>query len=109
MEALLVLLAVYLLAVLVVFPIWTLMKTGGLSDRMGRLTGRIHELEAELKKLRARPADPPASITNPEPVAAPAQAAIVEPEPVVRETITPPAPIIPPVAAVYDRRPDVAS
>ena len=53
MEALLVLLALYLFVVLVVLPAWTLMKFNGLTDYQDRLRERINDLEAESKKLRA--------------------------------------------------------
>ena len=101
MEALLVLLAVYLFAVLVVFPIWTLIKTGSQSDRQDRQAGRIQDLEDEVKKLRSALANLPAASVRPE--ATPVQAAAVVPEPVIRENIPAPAParLVPPVAAVY--------
>ncbi len=90
MEALLVLLAVYLFAVLVVFPIWTFMKTGSQADRQDRQAGRIQDLEAEVRKLRSALANLTAASAPPAP--APIQPAFVAPAPVIREVVAPPAP-----------------
>src|SRR4051812_46042796 len=106
MEALLVLLTVYLFAVLVVFPIWTLMKTGGQSDRQDRLAARLAELEAEVRKLRTSAVHAPAAAVKTESTPAPAQPAVAAPSPVVRETLGPPAPMVPPGSAAGDRPPE---
>jgi uncharacterized membrane protein len=59
MEALLVLLGVYLFAVLIVLPIWTVIKISGQRDAHDALQRRLSELEIEVKALRQKSQQPP--------------------------------------------------
>lgn len=81
MEALAILLVLYLVAVLVLLPIWTIIKLRSHRDLIETLLGRIDELEMETKQLRGAargeiaptpaptPAEPLAPIAPPAPVA----------------------------------------
>lgn len=92
MEALLVLLAVYLFAVLIVFPIWMLIKTGNQSDRQDHFADRIQALEGQIKELQKALRERPAPSTPPVPTPAPAQPAASVTEPVIRESVPSPEP-----------------
>lgn len=101
MEALLVLLAIYLFAVLIVFPIWVLIKTGNQTDRHDVLSHRVEELEAEVKKLRATLFNLPALSAQPEspPARAPVeQPAAVTSSPMISAPVAIPEPPPAPVA-----------
>jgi uncharacterized membrane protein len=98
MEPLIVLLVIYLIAVLVILPIWAVVKIRGHDGDVEMLQGRIRLQEDELRGLRAllhnipavslaRPPEQPPAPT-PLPVAAPApraQPPAVKPEPKVLE------------------------
>lgn len=60
MEALLILLLLYLAATLIVLPIWTILKVRRHDDEIEVLAQRLGSLDAELKELRSRgvPATP---------------------------------------------------
>lgn len=53
MEALLILIALYLLFAVVAFPIWMLIRTGSTNDIVAQLRRRIERLEDEVAQLRA--------------------------------------------------------
>ncbi len=59
MEALLVLLGVYLFAVLIVLPLWTLIKIGGQRNDHEALKSRLAALESEVETLREKLRTPP--------------------------------------------------
>ena len=64
MEALLVLLGLYLFAVLIILPIWTVIKISGQRDRHDALQRQLGNLQASLETLRQKldlsPPPPPA-------------------------------------------------
>ena len=108
MESLIVLLALYLFAILIVFPIWMFTKTRGLDERQDLMAQKLLELEAEVKKLRAGAITPPPApvakvATVPPPVVAspPVSPVVIPPAPVV---VAPPAPVAP-VPVVADEPP----
>lgn len=70
MEALIALLALYLLAVLVVLPIWTLIRIIGQREDHDALRRQLAKLADEIKSLRAAPSNPPAAAARPETPAA---------------------------------------
>ncbi len=76
MEALLVLLALYLFLALIVFPIWAYVKFNNLTETLDRLRQHVDELQAELRGLRtkllARPYESPAPVERREEPPAPA-------------------------------------
>jgi uncharacterized membrane protein len=96
MEALLILLALYLFVVLLIFPIWAYIKSGDLSDRNELLQHRITELEIKLEKLRSAPTPAPAAKPEPAPTIAAAAAAVPTPPVVVKPVPPPVAPVVPP-------------
>ena len=98
MEALLVLLAFYLFAVLIVFPIWMLTRTGGHSDQLHRLAERIQDLERELNQLKSAARSAPVAPHREETPTATVQPATIPPAPVIREVVAPaiPKPVEPP-------------
>jgi uncharacterized membrane protein len=66
MEALLVLLGLYLFAVLIVLPIWTFIKIGKQRDDHDALLRRLANLEATVAALREKPHTPAAVAPAPE-------------------------------------------
>ncbi len=54
MESLLVLLGLYLLVVLLILPIWTIVKINGHSRKMDELRHRLREAEGEMNALRQK-------------------------------------------------------
>lgn len=113
MEALLVLLALYLFLVLVVLPIWTIVKVRSHSQELEALHQRVHRLEGEISSLQARlreaPAPTPVKVETPRAAPAPKPAklaavtsapvvAAATPVPVTPNTGTTP-PMLPPVIA----------
>lgn len=66
MEALLVLLGIYLFAVLIILPIWTLIKIGGLRSDNDAVRRQLGTLEGELESLREKLKQP---VVPPPPVA----------------------------------------
>ncbi len=127
MEALLILLLLYLAAALIIFPIWAILKIGGNNTEIENLRQRLSYLDVEIKELHtklrqamsAKPAAPPAPVAQPAvvtpppvvvaPPVAPAPAPIEPPPPPVITSVTPspvlqPEPVaepppLPPVAA----------
>jgi uncharacterized membrane protein len=112
MEALLTLLIVYLVAVLVILPIWVIVKVLGHDRGLELLQSRLRSQEDELQKLRATIRDlsavvlakigaqaaapaPDVAPVPPKPAPAPEWAPLAFPEPVQ----PPPEPFIPPVPA----------
>ncbi|HKB56440.1 MAG TPA: DUF2339 domain-containing protein, partial [Lacunisphaera sp.] len=92
MEALLVLLALYLFLVLVVLPIWTIVKVRGHNDELEMLHQRLRQVETELASLQTKVREGIApTLAKPETPRAttPAKPAAVTPPPVVA---TPPMP-----------------
>ncbi|MBI2514428.1 MAG: DUF2339 domain-containing protein [Opitutae bacterium] len=95
MQALLVLLVLYLIAVLVVFPIWAFLRLSGRDEENEKLRRRLDWLEAELPSLRKIASAPrPAA-----PVATPTPVAPSSPAPAPAKT-EPPAPLAPAAPAV---------
>ena len=81
MEMLVILLLLYLVAALIIFPIWAMIKIGAHNTEMDALRQRLSYLDAELKELQiklrqlatAKPAEPPVSTAvaargNPRPI-----------------------------------------
>lgn len=100
MESLLVLLGLYLLVVLLILPIWTIVKINGHSSELDELRHRLREAEGEINTLRQK-------LREPAPVAKPLNAPTVDlvkadpppvapvaPAPVVAPT---PLPVLPPL------------
>lgn len=96
MEALLILLALYLFAVLVVFPIWVIVKFGDHQRTLDALYQEIEQLRDEVQRFRQSTASPQA-VTPPVPESAPARPASVPPPPAVAAAISPPPAITAPV------------
>jgi hypothetical protein len=97
MQALIVLLVLYLIVVLLILPIWTFIKIGGQRDDHDELKRQLGYLEDEVKNLRAAlrnlPATPAKTETPPVPVPVkPAAALAAPPPPVVTATMSPPEP-----------------
>jgi uncharacterized membrane protein len=88
MEALLVLLALYLFAVLVVLPIWTLINVGRNTDQTEVLRGRVSTLENEVNLLRTALKNLPAA---PAPAPTPEAPAAFTPTVVAAAAATPPS------------------
>jgi uncharacterized membrane protein len=110
MEALLILLLLYLAATLIVLPIWTILKVRRHDDEVEALAQRVEYLDAELKELRSRAPHPPAETVAGGVARAPTAAAAAPsapvPAPVVMPAAQPPAtvppaepPLLPPVIA----------
>ncbi len=101
MEALLVLLALYLFAVLVVFPIWVLSRFSGESDARDRLRRRVEQLETELNELRLNQRIQRTAPVKTETAPASVQPAVITPPPAVVAPVPPPKPVpaaVPPPA-----------
>jgi uncharacterized membrane protein len=97
MQALLVLLVLYLIAVLVVFPLWAFFKLTGRDEENTQLQRRLDWLEAELATVRrAATAARSAAATS---APAPSVAATPPAEPVGSARTAPP---LPPTAPVSD-------
>ena len=96
MEALLVLLAVYLLLVLIAFPIWVLIKFGEDRRSRERLHREIDDLRGAIVSLRS-PAPKQPAASAPKPESAPVQPAAATVPPTVT---APPSPAPKPPAAV---------
>lgn len=105
MEALLALLAVYLVVVLVMLPIWTIIRIRHQAGEQELLRHQLHSLEVELNELRTKlregaGAAPPAA---PAPAPVSVRPATVIPVPVVS---TPPPPVKPePIQAAAEPPP----
>ena len=102
MEALLVLLALYLIGVLLLLPIWTIIKFSSQREDQERLQRQLLALEREIQSLRTQltgSAPPPPVAPAPAPVAV--QPVVATPPPVVTAPVPPPpapAPVdLPPV------------
>ena len=128
MEALFILLALYLFLVLIVLPIWTIVKVRRHNEELEALHQRLHRLEGELTSLQTKvregiapaplPGDrsgqtpgeqqpttvhaKPAAVTPPPVVAAPPAAPAPRPKPVPEPPALPPV-IATPVASVPAR------
>ena len=103
MEALLILLLLYLALALIVFPIWALVRLNRHDSEMEVLQRRLDYVDTELKSLRssAQKATAQAQTPAPAPAAPRPQAAPATPAPAVVAPATPaPAPITPPVLPV---------
>jgi uncharacterized membrane protein len=95
MEALLILLLLYLAVALIIFPIWAIIKIGGSNTEIESLRQRLSYLDAELKELQikqrqgvsAKPATPPASVVQPVVVTPPS---MPTPPPAPSEPVSPP-------------------
>ena len=85
MQALLVLLALYLLVALFVLPIWTMIRFGALKRMQEDLTRELASLARDVRKLSAAQPEPPSAPAPKTPVATPAVVSI------------PPPPVVPPV------------
>ena len=125
MEALLVLLALYLFLALVVFPIWAYAKFGDLTETLDRLRQRFDELQTELHdlrvKLRARPYESPAPAERREESPAPATPTVmpaavalppivvapVQPVPSAPTPVVEPPKPVPPVEPVAEPPPSL--
>src|SRR6185312_5048949 len=96
MEAFLVLLGIYLFAVLIVLPIWTIIKVTSQRRDQEILQQQLTALQQELQALRAGAKQPSSPVTPSQPFTA----ATVVPPPA---TVVPPpsavAPVVPAVAA----------
>ncbi|HWA27747.1 MAG TPA: DUF2339 domain-containing protein [Lacunisphaera sp.] len=96
MEALGILLVLYLFLALVVFPIWALIKFGDLTSRLDRHRGALEEINRENRSLRAALAKVTTPTSQPEtPAPQPPPAAATIP-PTVAAVATPPAVDAPP-------------
>ena len=86
MEALLILLALYLFLVLIVLPIWTIVKVRGHNDELEALHQRLHRLEGEVTSLQTKVREgiaPAAAKAETPRATTPAKPAAVTPPPVV--------------------------
>ena len=89
-------LVLILVLVLVVFPLWALLRILALGKDNEALGGRVTELERDLQLLRhERASTPPAAAASTAPTSAP----------VAANTAIPPSPLVPPVAPVVAARP----
>ena len=105
MEALLVLLALYLFVVLVIFPIWVLSRSGREAERIDRLHRQVELLEVKLEALRNQRPAPGKTETAPTPasvqpaaIMAPTVVVVPVPAPKPVPVSTPPPPQPGPVA-----------
>lgn len=120
MEGLLVLIALGLVLVLIVFPIWAITKIHSLDNRDSDLKARLFELERQIHQLRQNPFTPAPSRPGPTPAPATVAPKVAEPAPsrvtpasVVPPSVAPPsppppAPTPPPVAPAPRPVPPVA-
>lgn len=90
MQALLVLLFLYLFAVVVVFPIWAFLRLTGREEENAQLRRRLDWLEAELHELRKKLSA--ARTTASVPAAAPAAPTVARTEPTTPVVIATPTP-----------------
>ncbi|AOS44503.1 hypothetical protein Verru16b_01565 [Lacunisphaera limnophila] len=97
METLLILLLIYLVATLIILPLWTILKIRGHDAEVDSLRQRLGYAENELRDLRARPPAPAAVPPQPTPPVAPAPAvaAVVVPPPPL---VVAPVPVMPAAA-----------
>ncbi|MBI2516199.1 MAG: DUF2339 domain-containing protein [Opitutae bacterium] len=114
MEAFIVLLSVYLILVLLVFPIWAFVKVRQLDERNAQLERQVGYLSSTVERLLAKPAAPPAKpaeIVPPPVVTAPVTPATPPPPVVSTRTSLPAAepPKLTPVAAVRPVAPPPAA
>ena len=98
MEALIVLLFVYLVAVLIVLPIWTIIKVGGQRTDHDALQHRLSLLTAEVKQLRLKLPEGP--VAAPPPLVAPPVAPVAQPVPAPTTVAVGPPPIAVPPPAI---------
>lgn len=102
MEAFIALLVIYLVVVLLIFPIWMIIRIRGHSAEQETLSQRLNYIDAELDELRAKlragavtaPAPTPAkpdAPAAPVPAPIPVRPAVVTPSPVVAVAIPLPA------------------
>jgi len=112
MQALIVLLVLYLIAVLLILPLWTIIRINTQAREHEEQQRRLARLEGELLELRARgassapvpaPAVPVSPVATPAPIPA-AAAALLPAEAVFR---TAPSPVVPPVPAPVMAEPPV--
>ncbi|MDQ5980378.1 MAG: hypothetical protein QG602_3355 [Verrucomicrobiota bacterium] len=111
MEMLAILLLLYLVAALIIFPIWAIIKIGGHNSEMESLRQRLAYLDAELKELQiklrklatAKPAEPPAA---PSPAVPAAQPVVITPPPVI---VAPPAAPAPAPAVIETPTPVITA
>ena len=100
MEALIALLVLFLFAVLVVLPIWSIIKIGGLSEDNQRLKRQFDILEAEVENLRTAVRKPPATaapkVEAASVVPTPAPVADARSAEVLAAALPPPSTIAPP-------------
>lgn len=102
MEALIALLVLFLIAVLIVIPIWTLVKISGLSEANRQLQNQFDVLEDEVKNLRTAvrnlPAPPkpeaPAVVPVPAPIATASKTELASPIQSTMVAAPEPTPII---------------
>ncbi len=109
MEALLVLLALYLFLVLIVLPIWMIVKVRGHDEELEALHQRLHRLEGEFTSLQTKvregiapaPAKPetPRATTPAKPAAVTPLSVVVAPPTPVRPKPVAEPPALPPVIA----------
>lgn len=111
MESLLVLLGLYLFVVLLILPIWTILKINGHSSEMNALRSRLRETEAEIDALRQKvrasgtiqPATAPLATGQPIHISAPTSVSQPTAPIIPASVVTPPAPVeavIPPAASL---------
>lgn len=100
MEALIVLLILYLVAVLLVLPVWLIIRIRSHTDELDRLRHQLDRLDKEQRHLRTAPAPaPPSPPLAPTPAPASVRPAVVTPPPAVSVSPPPPRPtVVPPVA-----------
>ena len=115
MEAFIALLVIYLVVVLLIFPIWMIIRIRGHSAEQETLSQRLNYIDAELDELRAKlragavttPAPTPAKLDAPAapvPAPIPVRPAVVTPSPVV--AVATPLPATPaPVRAMAEPAP----
>ena len=98
MEALIALLVIYLVVVLLILPIWTILRIRGHADERDLLRSRLDSIEDEVRSLRAKlregtvatsSAIPAKAEATPAVTPAPARSAVVTPPPIVSATPPP--------------------
>ncbi|HVT71693.1 MAG TPA: DUF2339 domain-containing protein [Lacunisphaera sp.] len=94
MELLLVLLALYLFAVLVVLPVWVIVKFGDQQRLLDTLYAEIEKLRAEVQGLRATSASRSTEATPAGPEPAPARPAGVTPSTAAATAVSPPPAVV---------------